>query len=520
MPDITQADAFSGPGGMAAYETRTSTSFYWLKLHTAGLHIDGRYRLSLRMSAHDNLPTLSASFRVSSGPRAGNVLVSPLQGQAVDTMFRLVATDWEDSDIPLSFAFWRRVSGPGAETPTAGLQQNDTLISDWSQTNSITTPLPEGSWMILNRARDATGAESALTLVSKNVTVTKYSLSTTQTAALFKELASATSSPQQLVGAVSALVSTSNFSLNMPAEIADAAVMCLQSAQQKTLVAGSRPSAVAQVSMLKKIAETAALGTSKSSIAIGTRVAAVGVLKWSLEHWLNATDAAAMVGMSADDAEQFVACASNIAVVQKPGYLSNTTIAESDPTDGNSLEHVARLVGYEFARRALAVQPFVGELARIQSPQLAVGAFVINSLVASTTTTPLPLNPSVQDLMNLEDAIKAQQVEIDISDVGKFRIPASSLANVTSDMQAMGYDASTTTSILSVQQWRGGNPFGPSASDSFSVEGNVVSLELRSSAGPAATIEGLEDPIFLWLPIWSDICTLQGTSSDWHASSM
>jgi len=120
---------------------------------------------------------VSVPFRADSPPSRGRVIVTPLQGHALQTPFRIATADWEDEDEELEFAFYRfPIPGSGG-TRSHGLESrfdmpdiewnNASHASHWRKQGGVLMRsfsavktleelrLPVGSYFVVVRARDS-----------------------------------------------------------------------------------------------------------------------------------------------------------------------------------------------------------------------------------------------------------------------------------------------------------------------------------------------------------------------------
>jgi hypothetical protein len=466
---------------------------------TRALKLGGSYRLSLQSQAHHAAPSFSQVFQMNMGPFGGQVSVSPLKGKALVTGFHLAAMKWDDTELPLTYAFWRRnaIISSGAALKT-GLEAVDTMLLDWSPFATVLIPLPAGTIQILSRARDNLGTESVVSVLSPAVQVEEVILSDVELDSFLRALTSATTESARLLGTVDVIAGMFESRTNISSNVTDAAIRCMRKGQQMLRGKGSRAGAVHQASMLAKI--TGAGNIFDDPHAGSTRSAAAAVLDFSLTSWENSASATDPVGMPRKDAEEFVRAASNVVSLQKPGNFSIESLPPS-ALDGNVLERVARVIGHELARNILANTPSISSHASsIQAARLSVGAYLYTWSTAITSTTTLPPDPSVKALTSFNTWKLAKELDVSVAHVGEFRMSVADLSSISTNMQAMGYEPSSVTSIVSAHRWAG-NPFGPSQSNSFATEGAVVSYSLRSEDGPSATSTSLSSPILLKLPM-------------------
>ncbi|CAE7238136.1 unnamed protein product [Symbiodinium sp. CCMP2592] len=120
---------------------------------------------------------VSVPFRADSPPSRGRVIVTPLQGHALQTPFRIATADWEDEDEELEYAFYRfPIPGSGG-TSSHGLEsrfdmpdiewKNASHTSHWRKQGGVLLRsfsavktleelrLPVGSYFVVVRARDS-----------------------------------------------------------------------------------------------------------------------------------------------------------------------------------------------------------------------------------------------------------------------------------------------------------------------------------------------------------------------------
>ncbi|CAE7602712.1 unnamed protein product [Symbiodinium microadriaticum] len=120
---------------------------------------------------------VSVPFRADSPPSRGRVIVTPLQGRALQTPFRIATADWEDEDEELEYAFYRfpiqGSGGPGSHGLESRFElpdiewNNASHASHWRKQGGVLLRsfstvktleelrLPAGSYFVVVRARDS-----------------------------------------------------------------------------------------------------------------------------------------------------------------------------------------------------------------------------------------------------------------------------------------------------------------------------------------------------------------------------
>jgi len=103
-----------------AYYYSNSTSLYttYFALSENALNVksglDRKFMFSLKCASIAFTETSSAIAKmiilVNAPPMAGSLTILPSRGQAIHTIYSLLASNWADSDFPLSYEFWIRGS--------------------------------------------------------------------------------------------------------------------------------------------------------------------------------------------------------------------------------------------------------------------------------------------------------------------------------------------------------------------------------------------------------------------------
>eukprot|EP00854_Cymbomonas_tetramitiformis_P012936 gene12936-15292_t len=110
---------------------------------TAGILEDGAiYRFTLHAEDATGTGTTSLEVEVNRAPRGGWLRVTPLEGDALTTVFTMNSSEWDDEDLPLEMQYSYRIA---SENSTALVQ-----LSSYAPKEVVQLALPEGGLVEYN----------------------------------------------------------------------------------------------------------------------------------------------------------------------------------------------------------------------------------------------------------------------------------------------------------------------------------------------------------------------------------
>lgn len=402
----------------------------------------------------------SKTFTTDVGPVGGLAAVLPGGGLAVTTPF-ILSTSWSAAPavLPLSFSFRGRLANSTGEWAS---------LTDWCPSNTTTAHFPVGLWEVGGSALDVLGLEAEFPAVSSPVLVQdNRQLSEFSIQAFLLSLTS--SSPQQLLLALSALVQT--LAATSPQRLTNPAV------RQPLLFALSSPKLQPGPCMAGEAAKLKAellrliMSATPGSLEPSLCPMATDLLE---EAFLNPS---AGQELSPAEAQKFLTMATSVLPPAQSGFCVQPEFGEVNQSRRIAavVEGLASTVGRTLVLTCPAECDMAHEVSIVGDGVTVTSACVPAAAPSAISGLPLELLPN---------EVSAQAI-------------ASSLPDPCAHIGLTG------------ARW-GSNLLGPASGPDISSAsrgqcfGPVVSLSVVTSEGEEMAVNNLQQPVQLAVPVEQD----------------